>query len=247
MTLKDIPLEERIKLTKTYPIAILGRTGSGKSASYQSLSDEDKKRTVVFNLENKTFMDSDESEYHTVIKFLPLDATPNDERYKDNGNVVYRTIDKINASLKAAIAKDDIDRVIIDSFSAYVDTAEREFKLTQKGFTIWTEYDRYIYDILQTIKNSTYVYGKFVYVIGHYTPDKDKSKDFESEKFMKVSGTKWHKLVEKEFNCCVEVRDHIFYADNKTDDDTTKVPRRFNPLNTSSNDISELEELLTSK
>ena len=53
MTLENIALADRKKLTSHYPVLLASETGSGKSMAFANKTDEEKARTVIFNFDNK--------------------------------------------------------------------------------------------------------------------------------------------------------------------------------------------------
>ena len=60
MNLENVELTERKKLTKAYPVVIVGNPGCGKSASVEFLPEDEKQRTIIFDMENKGLPEDDE-------------------------------------------------------------------------------------------------------------------------------------------------------------------------------------------
>jgi hypothetical protein len=253
MTLKDLSLTERKKLTRSYPVLISAFPKSGKSSAVEFLSDEDKARTVVYDLEGKGLPDDDESKYRSIIKLKNgMDPTLN-YLYEDVGNVKYRDIDSMMLHMRKAIAHQDVDRIVIDSFSTLVDEFEKYYVKVNNGFTTWINYNTELYTWFRMLKEETYTHAKFVYVLGHYTPAKPEKDpitgkttvDKESERFTKVKGKDHFHMVESHFNTVVTIENFKFIADNANDFDSTRVRRSINPIETKENSLAELEIALT--
>ncbi len=241
MTLENVSLEDRKKLTRSYPTVIAGYPGCGKSAAVEMLSAEDKLRTIIFDLEGKGQPEDLETDYYRVVKLKPIDST---KSYKDEGNVKYKTIEEVLPYFRSVMASDKIDRVVFDTFTAYVAEAERYYVTVSNGFTVWNSYNQILHDLFRTLKEETYVHGKFVYVLGHYKPSKDK-KDPDAEKFMVVKGNAHFRLCESHFNTVLTIDEFKFIADNTDSLDSTRIKRSLSPFETKENSLAELEELLT--
>ena len=107
MTLENIDILDRKKLTRSYPVLISGYAGCGKSSAVEFLSAEDKSRTVIFNFDNKTLPEDEEAQYFRV-KYL---NNPDDKKPTD----IFQVVEVI----KATIAIPGVDRIIIDTFSGF--------------------------------------------------------------------------------------------------------------------------------
>lgn len=241
MTLENIDLQTRKKMVKSYPVIIAASPGAGKSAAVEMLSPEDKMRTIIFDLENKGQPEDTEDQYYKVIKLISIDS---ETKPADEGNVIYKTIDEVLPYFRKAIASDKIDRIIIDTFTAFVAELERHYVTVSNGFSIWNSYNQQLHDFFRTIKEETYAHGKFVYVLGHYKPSKDK-KDSDAEKFMVVKGTAHYRLVESHFNTVVTIEQFKFMADNTAEYDSTRIKRSLSPYESKENSLEELEQALT--
>jgi len=244
MTLENIDLVERRKLTRSYPVLISAFPNSGKSASVEFLPEEEKKRTIVFDVENKNFPEDDPSQYRSVYRLKPKDIDPKSKSYKNEGNIKYLPITDFISRITMAIAHKDVDRVILDSFTAFVAELENHLVTVHNGFTVWTKYSVALNEFFAMIKEETNTHGKFVYILGHYRPAKDK-KDTESEQFTQVKGTAHYRMVESNFNTVVSLEDFAFTADNSDPFSSTRIKRSLNPLHTENNDMGKLEEILT--
>lgn len=244
MTLENIALVERKKLTRSYPVLIASRPNSGKSASVEFLSDEDKKRTIIFDVEGKGLPEDTPDIYRSVYKLKPKDIDPKSKGYKDEGNVKYLSITELIARMVAAIGHKDVDRIIIDSFTSFVNALEAHLVTVHNGFTIWSKYSIALNEFFAMIKEETYTHGKFVYIMAHYRPAKDK-KDTESENFAQVKGTAHYRMVESNFNSVISIDNFQFIADNSDEFTSTRIKRSLNPLQTDDNNMDVLEHILT--
>lgn len=133
MNLENIDINERKKLTRSYPVLISSFPKAGKSAAVEFLPEEEKKRTVIFDVENKGLPEDDESQYRSVYRFKPSDIDTKSKGYKDHGNIKYLTIEEMMKRIQLAIGHKDIDRVVIDSFTAFVAEFERHYVTTSNG------------------------------------------------------------------------------------------------------------------
>jgi hypothetical protein len=243
MNLSDKSLEERKKLTKSYPILIAAFPNAGKSSAVEMLSDEDKARTIIYDLEGKGLPEDDESLYRAIIKIKNVYET-NDYLYKDVGNVKYKSIEDVMVHMRKAMAHKDVDRIIIDSFSTLVDEFEKHYVTVSNGFASWIQYNKELYSWFRMLKEETYTHGKFVYVMAHYKPAKD-PKDTESEKFTTVKGKDHFRMVESHFNTVLSIEDFKFRADNTDTFDSTRIKRSLSPYESKQNSLAELEETIT--
>ncbi len=241
MNLKDKTLEERKKLTKSYPAVVVGQPGCGKSAAVEFLPEDEKQRTIIFDMENKGLPEDDESEYYKVIKLISIDCQ---NKPADHGNVIYKTIEEVLPYFIKAMSSDKIDRIWFDTFTAFVSELERHYVTTSNGYTVWNSYNQQLHDFFRVLKEETYTHGKFVYLLGHYKPSKDK-KDPDAEKFMVVKGNAHYRLIESHFNTVVEVREFKFRADNTEEYDSTRIKRSLSPYESNENSIVEFEEAIT--
>lgn len=245
MTLKNIELNERKKLTRAYPVLVAAFPKAGKTTSLEFLSDDDKARTVFFDAENKGLSPDDNPDlYRSIYRLKPADLPARSTSYKDIGNIKYLTAEDFLKRINAAIAHKDIDRVVIDSFTALVSELERRFMKVHNGFNVWNTYNDMLHDFFADIKEETFTHGKFVYILGHYVPSKDK-KDKDGEQYAKVSGSKYYRLVESNFNTVLSISNFQFTADNTDEFTSTRIKRSLNPLQTEDNNMDTLEYILT--
>ena len=246
MTLKDIPINERRKLVRSYPVLISSFPNAGKSAAVEDLEPEDKMRTAIIDIEGKGLPNDFDDEYFRIIRLKPVTITPGKEKmYEDYDNVKYKTLPELKVYIPALIAHESVDRVIIDSFTQLVDTAEKYYVSVSNGFTVWKLYNEELYDWFCLLKEETRFNGKFVYVLGHYKPAKD-AKDTESEKFTQVKGREFYRMVESHYNTVLTIEDHKFIADNDNVYDSTRINKHLSPFESELNSLKELELKLTS-
>ena len=244
MTLQNLTLPERKRLTRDYPLLISSRPGAGKSRSIETLSPEDKKRTVLLDLEGKGLPNDFDDDYRTVIRIKPSGMIPPDKAhlYVDYDNVKYKSLSELQIYIRKALSHPDVDRLVIDSFSALVDQLESHFVTVNNGFTTWVNYSKELTEWFSLLKEETRFNAKYVYILGHYTPSKD-PKDTDAEKFTKVKGTMHYRMVESHFNCVLSITDdHKFYADNDNAYDSTRCNAKLSPYESKDNSIAELEE-----
>lgn len=164
-----------------YKVLIVGASGKGKTYMARNLNPE---TTGFLNIEDKP---------------LPF---PN--KFKNHKRIDGSYRDALTALIE--MAKDpSIDRIFIDSFSAYGDKVLKEARATKKGFDIWSFYNDELGKFLEIVKKIQ----KEIVVTAHY-----ELMDIEgmSEKRVKVKAKEWAGVVEKEFTI-------VMYADNKYGDD----------------------------
>jgi len=246
MTLKDLDLTTRRKLTRAYPVLISSFPNMGKSSAAEFLSEEDKKRTIIIDVENKGLPNDGDYEYRTVVRIKPEGQVHPTQAhlYVDYDNVKYKTLTELQNYLRKALAHPAVDRVIIDSFTALVDQLEVHFVTVNNGYAVWVNYSKELTNWFSLLKSEARFNGKFIYVLGHYRPAKD-SKDTDVEKFTLVKGTMHYKMVESNFNTVLTVGDHKFIADNDNEYDSTRIHKDLSPYESELNSLAELEEALT--
>lgn len=152
-----------------YQIALVGMSGKGKTMSFRNM---DPDTTGFINLEGKPLP--------FINKFKHY-AIPN------SWQECYQTL--------IEFAKNsDIKVVVLDSFSAYVDSLLKTARDTKKMFEIWNLYNSEIGKLLFLIKK----YTKHIIVTAHYAWIE--SEEGAIEKRISVKGKEWNKAgIEKEF------------------------------------------------
>lgn len=163
--------------TTPYQIALVGMSGRGKTMSFRNLNPE---TTGFINIESKPLP--------FINKFKHYSA-PN------NWQECYQKL--------IEYAKDDtIKVVVLDSFSAYVDSLLKTARETKRGFDIWNYYNEEIGKLLFAIKK----YPKHIIVSAHY--EWVETDAGAVEKRIMVKGKEWKGMVEKDFTI-------VHYADMK--------------------------------
>ena len=193
MNLEGLTLAERRRVTKPYPLLIVSAPKKGKSRSIEKLPLEERMRTVYVDVENKGLPNLLDEDFFRVIRVKPAGIIPPAQLrlYKDYENVKFLTLAELQDYLRKVLSNDKVDRVVIDSFTALVDQLEAHFVTVHNGFTVWTTYSKELTAWFTLLKEETRFNAKYVYMLGHYVPSKDK-KDTDAERFCKVKGT-WSK------------------------------------------------------
>lgn len=122
-----------------YKVLLVGSSGKGKTSSFRNMNPE---TTGFINIENKPLPFKNKFKYHS------RPTTVNDTK----------TI------LKSYAENKDIDVIVIDSFSEYVELLLAECRNTKKGFDIWNLYNEEIGKFLKFINSIQ----KEVFITGHY-------------------------------------------------------------------------------
>jgi hypothetical protein len=247
MTLKDLDLTERRKLTRMSPTLISSFPGTGKSYAVEMLTEEEKQRTVVVDVEGKGLPNDFDDQYRTVVRMKPLGDIPKERAhlYNDYDNVKYKTLSELALYLRKALAHKDVDRIVMDSFTALVDQLELHYVTTSKGFTIWNSYNHEITEWFALLKEEVRFNGKYLYVLGHYRPakaDKTGKVDEAAERHTLVKGTMHYRMVESHFNCVLSVEDHKLVADNDNAWDSTRIHKELSPYESEVNSLAEFEK-----
>jgi len=182
--------------TTPYQIALVGMSGRGKTMAFRNLDPE---KTGFVNMENKPLP--------FINKFKHY-SSPN------NWQECYQKL--------IEYAKDDsIEVVVLDSFSAYVDSLLKASRETQRGFDIWNKYNEEIGKLLFAIKK----YPKHIIVAAHY--EWVETEAGAVEKRIMVKGKEWKGMVEKDFTI-------VHYADMRMEDKKRKYTLTLNSDGTSS-------------
>lgn len=186
-----------------YKILLVGASGSGKTYSFENLNPL---TTGFINPENKP---------------LPF---KNEFKYFKNSS----TTSKAGEALAEYNDNPEIECIVFDSFSAYVEMALQELRNNGiTGFDLWNAYNTNIGRLLASIK----LVKKHLFITAHYEI-LDADGDGNKEKRVKVKGKEWEGLIEKEFTIvmyCKAIKkkekmpQHYFKIINEGDD-STKVP-----------------------
>lgn len=171
-------MEKRVNNTY-YKVALVGASGKGKT---YSLRDLDPETTGYINIEHK-----------------PLPFLNKFKHYVETTNFkeAYDTIIEYGKN-------PEITSIVVDSFSAYVDSLLAECRKTKRGFDVWSEYASQIGLLLILLKRVP----KHTFITAHYEMI---GIEGDLEKRIKVKGKEWEGLIEKEFTV-------VLYAASKKND-----------------------------
>lgn len=122
-----------------YKILLVGASGRGKTYSFRNM---DKERTLFINVENKPLPFKGNFKYHVVP------STPAE----------------VLKALMEGSKNPDIDCIVVDSFSAYVDMLMAEARATKRGFDVFNYYNENIGLFNTYVKKVR----KEVFVTAHY-------------------------------------------------------------------------------
>lgn len=152
-------------------IVVVGVSGQGKSTAIRTLNP---KTTVVLNTEDKPLP------FREYRQF--------DVRYTPNTKTLFKHLDDL-------IEKKEVETVVFDSFTSWVEDLEEESEIATKGNTNkhekWNVYRKYIRKFFKKAKK---LHKKLI-IIGH--PQITENPDGDSVKSLAVSG-QWKGRVEKE-------------------------------------------------
>ena len=251
MTLKDTPMATRRRLTRMSPTLVSSFPNTGKSFCVEQLKDEDKARTIIVDLEGKGLPNSFDDEYRTIIRIKPAGLVPPEKAhlYIDHENIKFKTLSELMPYIRLALGHPEVDRMVIDSFSALVEQLEVLYVTTSNGYTVWNTYNKELSEWFSLLKEETRFNAKFVYILGHYRPSKASkgadgkvTTDTEAEKYTLVKGSVHFRMVEANFNCVLSLEDHKLFADNDNPYDSTRIHKALSPFETEVNSFKELEE-----
>ncbi len=161
-----------------YKFLLVGPSGRGKTYSFRNM---DKERTLFINVENKP------------LPFLP----------GFTNTIIPQNSSEVLAALSAGSTNPNIDAIIVDSFSAYVDLLLSEARITKRGFDIWNHYNENIGKFNTYVKNVR----KEVFVTGHSEIITDELGG-SRERRLKVKGKEWEGTIEKDYTI-------VMYTDSK--------------------------------
>lgn len=240
MTLKDIPVGERLRLTNGYPCILASASGGGKSTAFANLSLEDKKRTFIINMDDKMVSENDEDFYkviHPRNKSDKLSYLIEDDE----------AILKIQRHIMQQAKNDKVDRIVIDTSTEMLKFLQLWASEHYSGYETWGQYNDGITHLFNTFKEAVNTYGKFVYILAHYPP---KVKGTSQPKRFLTSKGKEHTNVLEEKTVTVvesvlEDRAFWFYADSWEESDTTKTKVNNGSFKFKRHSIDDLEVVLT--
>lgn len=234
MTLENIALADRKRLTSHYPLLLASETGSGKSMAFAQLSNVEKARTVIFNFDNKAISE-DDSQFAKV--------------YHDFDVEDIEMIDNIQNDIISVFAFDKCDRVFLDTFTLMTKLFNRWAAKHFSGFDVWNAYNNAITQILETIKSCTLTYGKFSYVSAHYPPKIGMAPN--TKRYVTTKGKEHTNIIEESFSTVVETimeeRQFFFEADVFDQSNTTKTKLVEGHFKIPRVSVDDLEQVLNKK
>ena len=167
-----------------YQTALVGMSGRGKTMAFRNMNPE---TTGFINAEAKPLPFENKFKHY---------CTPN-------------TWQEIYQKLIEYAKNKEIEIVVLDSFSAYVESLLRNARETKKGFDIWNMYNEEIGKLMYIIKR----YPKDIFVSAHY--EWVETEEGAIEKRIATKGKEWKGMIEKEFTV-------VHYADMKLVDGKRK-------------------------
>lgn len=187
-----------------YQFALVGMSGKGKTMAFRNMDPE---TTGFINLEGKPLPFINKFKHYTVPR---------------NWRECYQKL--------IEYGKDEtIQVVVLDSFSAYVDSLLKNARETKTNWDVWNMYNEEIGNLLALIKK----YPKHIVVTAHYAWIE--GENGAVEKRISVKGNEWNKAgVEKEFTIVnyadmrlVDNKRHYFIELNSDGKSSAKTPPIF--------------------
>ena len=172
--MKTAEITPEIKTDWACNVAIVGRSGTGKTSSLEQLPDD---KTLILNVENKRLP------FKTKFK--------HEYRIKD-----YRKLigDNNEGMLISGIKSDKFDYIVIDSFTTWAEMVLDFAKKYETGYDIYNKYNDEVSRLMNVIK---FQESKIIFVLG--IPENVEGMDGLIEKRLKVAGKQWEGSIEKEF------------------------------------------------
>ncbi len=163
-----------------YKVLLIGASGRGKTYSFRNMNRE---RTAFINVENKP---------------LPFKGNFKNTAVPNKSGDVLAFLQQLNN-------REDIDCIIIDSFSAYIDMLMLEARATKVGWDIMNHYNENIGKFNDAVKKI----NKEVFVTAHWEVLTDEVGGTK-ERRCKVKGREFEGFVEKDYTI-------VLYAEAKVD------------------------------
>lgn len=232
MILENIKLVDRKRLTSHYPVLLASETGTGKSFAFAQLTPEEKKRTYILNFDNKAISE-DDSEFLKVYHTFDVDDID--------------MVDKIEKQIITVLSNDQVDRLLIDTFTLMTKLFNRWAATHFSGFDVWNAYNNAITKILECIKSATLTYGKFTYVAAHYPPRIGMAPN--TKRYVTTKGKEHTNIIEESFSTVVETimedRKFKYVADVFDETNTTKTKLVEGSFKFARTSVDDLERVLT--
>lgn len=268
MTLENLPLSEKARLTSQYPCLIIGAASSGKTYALENMSAEDKKRTIILNFDTKPIGgESNATDFAAVfavsssmdkiqeqLALLPKDATEYREHFQKILNNSYfiddpEAIDKIVDHILKATFSPKIDRIVIDTFTAMTDFCEAWATTCFSGRDVWAKYGFGVQKIQQALKEATIFGSKFTYVFAHHDYIPAHLYATTPKQAIAVKGGIMKNNVETAYNTIIfsylnEDGDRMFQCDSNSTLDTSRTKLLEAKFQFVRNSLDDLEQLL---
>ena len=232
MILENIKLVDRKRLTSHYPVLLASETGTGKSFAFAQLTPEEKKRTYILNFDNKAISE-DDSEFLKVYHTFDVDDID--------------MVDKIEKQIITVLSNDQVDRLLIDTFTLMTKLFNRWAAIHFSGYDVWNAYNNAITKILECIKSATLTYGKFTYVAAHYPPRIGMAPN--TKRYVTTKGKEHTNIIEESFSTVVETimedRKFKYVADVFDETNTTKTKLVEGSFKFARTSVDDLEQVLT--
>ena len=162
-----------------YKVLLVGQSGKGKTYSFRNMDPE---TTGFINVEDKPLPFKNKFKYH---------ARP-------------KTITEVKTSLKEFADNPEINVIVFDSLSAYIEMLMYDCRATKKGFDVFNLYNEEVGKLLNFIKGIQ----KEIFITGHYEV---LGIEGNQEKRFKIKGKEWEGVLEKEFTI-------VLYGDSKVNE-----------------------------
>lgn len=155
-------------------VAIVGPSGSGKSTSLRNLPPD---TTAILDLERKGFPFRN---YDTFTKVFPCN-----------------NVAEFDTALTKVLSDKAVTHIVIESFTKYVELLLKLSQQINKGYDVYTWYNKAIGNMLDKVKNDHAVVIMTAIDEIVKIPEADGSES--AQRRMAVKGKEWEGKIEKEF------------------------------------------------
>lgn len=168
-----------------YKVLLVGASGRGKTYSFRNM---DRNKTGFINVENKP---------------LPFKGT-----FKHMLGVTKSS--DVLTFIASACNHPEIDCIVIDSFSAYIDMLMLEARATKVGWDIMNHYNENIGKFNDAVKKA----NKEVFVTAHYEIITDEVANLK-ERRTKTKGKEWEGVIEKDYTIVLFAEAKVEFGEEK--------------------------------
>ena len=271
MNLEKIPLAERAKLTSQWPVLLVGAQASGKTTAAENLPKEDKKRTILLNMDAKPVENSSDfaavftiSSSRNILEEQIAKLSPEAKEYKDHYKKILassyflddpESIDRLVGHITKATFSPNIDRVIIDNFKQLDVFCEEWGQLNAPDSRAgWGLYGTSLQKVIQALKECTTCGFKFTYLYGHHSIVAPQAYHNTFKKMPDVKGNIMKGEVESGFNTIIYTyKDHekddtyFFESDVNNSMDTSRNKLVGTALKFERHSLDDIEQFLNNK